>query len=155
METVRQKIISDESVKGLMNQGPDLVERVREVHLSVSSAEKILADFVINGIKSTQERLDEIAGAVAYEVSLDGTLSNDAKRKAAAAKLLAENEDYKKLTADLRSLQARKLNLEQQVQIAKIQLETARNTLSMWHTEMSVIAGLSREVAQSNIQSQE
>ena len=149
MQTTRQTIVTDDMVGELMKLGPDYVKAVKEKHKEVSTAEKILADFISNGLKSAQEKLDEITGALAYEISLDGTLSNEAKRKAALTKALAEDEAYKKTTAEFKSLQSRKLELEQGVQIAKIELEAARNALSVWHTEMTVIAGLSREVAQS------
>ena len=83
MKSIRQTIIEDGCLIDLLHKGELYVSDIRTAHQDVSTAQKIVTDFELNGLSTTKARLEEIEAVIAIEVASDTTLSNDAKRKAA------------------------------------------------------------------------
>lgn len=146
-KTIRQSIIDDDGVATTARSGLDQVDYIKKCHTAVSTAEKILADFERNGIGQTKDKLESRQDEIAFEVSKDPELKNDTQRKAAMARFIADDVECQKLKAELHEQEIKKAELEQDVYLAKIDLETARNTFVAWQHQMAVVAGLSNENA--------
>ena len=148
-KTIRQMIISDEEVSRMIKDIEYYPEVIRNSQVDLMTAEKVLADFQNNGIKVLKEEKDRIEAELAYLILMDKEqFKNEAQRKAAINDSLNNSEEYKKVISDIRNAEIKQAELQQNITLAKIEVEHARNMFIVWQRQADMIAGLSREQSQ-------
>lgn len=161
-QTIRQQIISDESVQAIIQKLLDLPERVRDAEDVLAETEFKLSYF--NDVKDAKEEVDIIKGEVAYEVNIETEQIENGKDKAGNVTFKSvkkfTNEKQRdaeamiRLSKDNRYIQA--CNALKNAEMAKNQLTfdmaKSRNTMLAVKNEYfvtqsiaNIIAGLCHE----------
>lgn len=151
-QTIRQAIISDNDVAGLLKQLKDLPERVRDASDVLADAEFEAAGLP-SQLKEADQKIADVEREAMFEVRNDlndkGKCkhSNDDQRKDAQIKLLRGEyaEDYVAAKNDLLKLKQHKATVENHIAKCRNQMWYIKNLYDTTIAAAHLVAGLCRE----------
>jgi hypothetical protein len=150
MTTIRQTFFSDAELKDRLDP-TTLIETIDCARRDYASHKQTLAQFDLNGIRAAKDAADEAESIIAHEVVNeinDGgkpAFSNEQQRKAEIKRRLTENADYQKAREVVKTMERRRLDLDQCCELARIAVDRACNEYTAWVKIADIISGLSRE----------
>ncbi len=145
IKSAREVVISDQQVEVLFYQGDIVLENLAKVHKEYRQLEVELITFETQSISHIKDEIKSREDGELYLASQDKELKNEIQRKSAAAEALKNEVTYNDLRATLKSYEIKRIKLQHNLNLAKVERERISNALISWRSKMEVVAGLSFE----------